>query len=403
MSRWILILMVLPLASCQAPRAAPEPAATVRFRPLPDPVLEEANWLVERVPGATWDAGLASAARELARASANRNSRLTPAATWQALALAGYPGHARFARRINGGAWPDALAEELASAALLRNQAVDVALVRRDYADGLTLWIGAIAHRPALLDPIPRDLVLDERVPVVVEVLDKGGGDPFSRVPDPILFVSRPSGDVSSHEIVSGHARYLDVFHEPGVYQLELVSRTSTDTQVVLNWSHFVDIEPPALAPVPGVSASEPQDPMEATDALYVELNKLRSKAGVQPLSRFEAFEPLAREHAALMAAHGTLGHRIPQVTEGVAARAARGFHPRALHREDLAAAPTWREALDITRLSPGHLANLLCEECTHASIGVALEPVTDRVPRLFVVWELLRFPEGPPQAIPKR
>ena len=58
---------------------------------------------------------------------------------------------------------------------------------------------------------------------------------------------------------------------------------------------------------------------------------------------------------------------------------------------------------MDITRLSPGHLANLLCEECTHASIGVALEPVTDRTPRLFVVWELLRFPEGPPQAIPKR
>jgi hypothetical protein len=34
-------------------------------------------------------------------------------------------------------------------------------------------------------------------------------------------------------------------------------------------------------------------------------------------------------------------------------------------------------------------------------SVGVALEPTLDAVPRLFVVWELLSFPNGEPTPIP--
>jgi uncharacterized protein YkwD len=115
-------------------------------------------------------------------------------------------------------------------------------------------------------------------------------------------------------------------------------------------------------------------------------------------VERFFPFEPLAREHAALMASSGVVDHRIAGLTPGVAARIAERFHPGARTFENLAAAPNWQQALDMVRLSPGHLANLFCEECTHASIGVALEPITDRIPRLFVVWELLEFPEGAPQ-----
>ena len=57
-------------------------------------------------------------------------------------------------------------------------------------------------------------------------------------------------------------------------------------------------------------------------------------------------------------------------------------------------------EALFLVSDSPGHLRNLLCDTCNHASIGVALEPVLDRIPRLFVTWELLEFPKGPPVEI---
>ena len=74
--------------------------------------------------------------------------------------------------------------------------------------------------------------------------------------------------------------------------------------------------------------------------------------------------------------------------------------HPGARHHEDVAAAATADAALALVADSPGHLRNLLCEACTHASIGVALEPVLDRPPRLFVTWELLEFPQAPPQEI---
>jgi uncharacterized protein YkwD len=178
---------------------------------------------------------------------------------------------------------------------------------------------------------------------------------------------------------------------------MEVVARGERTTQVVLKWSVFVDSTPPEVPRLQRGSLENP-NPAEATQALYRALNDMRSAAGLPPVERFFPFEPLAREHAALMASSGIVDHRIAGLTPGVAARIAERFHPGARTFENLAAAPNWQQALDMVRLSPGHLANLFCEECTHASIGVALEPITDRIPRLFVVWELLEFPEGAPQ-----
>ena len=101
-----------------------------------------------------------------------------------------------------------------------------------------------------------------------------------------------------------------------------------------------------------------------------------------------------------MMAATGVVGHRIAGHTDGVPARAHRTAHPRARHHENVAAAASAEAALALVADSPGHLRNLLCEHCSHASIGVALEPVLDRPPRLFVTWELLEFPQGPPQIL---
>ncbi len=349
------------------------------------------------MPGATWDQGLAHAASQLTAAASDRGSRLTPQAIASAVSLAGYPGHARFARQLNGGAWPDALLAQLQNVAGRTTQPIDVALSRRTYGDETTLWIAAIALRPALIDPIPRDLELDELLPVRLEVLDSQSTEALARVPDPVLFVAPPHGLVQSYPLSVLRTRWIDAFHEPGIWRLEVVARGERETQVVLWWTHFVETEPEELGLLPRASMDR-VDPMAATTALHEAVNDLRSNAGLAPLVRFETFEPLAREHAAWMAARGTVSHTIEGVTDGVAARAAEAFHPRARHREDLAAAATWQEALDIVTLSPGHLRNLLCEECTHQSIGVALEPVVDRPPRLFVVWELLEFPQGEPQ-----
>ena len=64
-------------------------------------------------------------------------------------------------------------------------------------------------------------------------------------------------------------------------------------------------------------------------------------------------------------------------------------------HYESIAAAQSAQEALDIVVSSPAHIQTLLCEDCTHISIGATIEPVLNRIPRLFVTWEMIRFPQG--------
>lgn len=396
-SRWLWLAAALALSACKPPTPAAERRFEVRFRPEPTPTSPDARWLLDRLPGATWDRGLAQAVSQLSAAATDRSARLTPAAMSKAKAIAGYPGNARFARELTGGAWPEQLVVQLQDAAIRTTQPVDVALARRSYGDGTTLWIAAIAQRPVLLDPIARDLDLDELLPLQLEVLDPGSADPLTRASDLLLFVAPPHGLVQSYPLNTSRARWIDAFHEPGPWRMEVVARGDRDTQVLLWWTHFVESDPEPIGLLPRATL-EPADPMAATDALYDAVNALRTDAGLRPLARFTPFEPLAREHAAWMAANGTVGHTIAGVTQGVAARAASAFHPRARHREDLAASATWQEALDIVALSPGHLRNLLCETCSHLSVGVALEPVVDRPPRLFVVWEILEFPQGEPQ-----
>ncbi|MFN7146583.1 MAG: CAP domain-containing protein, partial [Myxococcota bacterium] len=84
----------------------------------------------------------------------------------------------------------------------------------------------------------------------------------------------------------------------------------------------------------------------------------------------------------------------------GVPELAKRTHFPRAKHTENVAAGDTTAEAWERVLASPGHRANLLCRACTHVAIGATLE--AGPAPRVFVVWELLELPEGPPQPLPR-
>ncbi len=268
-------------------------------------------------------------------------------------------------------------------------EGVDVALANRRFGDGTVLWILAVAPHWGEIDPLLRDLALDEPLAVQVEV-------PGAR--ELTLFVAPPTGQVKALSINSGVARWVDCFHVPGEYLLEVVDVGPGRSRVVFDFSVYVEQEPRAVQRLPtGIPSA---DPVQATDFLYRALNERRRAAGLGPLQRFERFEALAREHSALMASSGVLDHAIPGVTQGVGARAWQKYHPRARHYEDLAAAFSAQEALELVWASPGHRRNLLCETCTHAAIGVALEPVTQGPARLFVTWELLAFPQGQPTLI---
>lgn len=359
-------------------------------RRLPgDAPSEDGAMLVSVVPRAGWDRNLARAVDTLLLAHASKGRHLSPKALSAAAARAGYPGQARFARAVNTGAFPHALVEELVLAA--NGERVDVALSRRKWADGTTLWLLGWAPRRAELDPIPLRVELDDPVPVRVDLPD---GTKEAR-----LFVALPSGGVEELRLSDGRAQWIDLFHEPGVYRFEVVAQRGPQTEVVLLWSHVVESELPPVR-LPPLEALAPPNPHAAEQELWQLLNQRRGEQGLRPVQPFSLFEPLAREHSAYMASTGVLAHVLPGVTPGVPVRAARLANPDARHYENVAAAMTARDALELVWDSPGHRRQLLCEACTHAAIGVALEPALHRRPRLYVTWELLAFPQGPPSSI---
>lgn len=382
------------LLACARPggRSTDEAAAVaarapeVRYRPGA-PADEAGRWLVDAT-GGTWDRGLVSACEALLGATVDRGAALSARATVAAAARAGYPGPARFARALNGGAPPEALIEQILASQAGDGRALDVGLARRSWGDGLALWIVGWAPRVVELDPLPRDLPLDASLGVRVDA-PKGS--------DLALYVAPPDGPVAELSLSSGVARWLDDFHSPGEHRLAVALRSGDEPEIALRFSVFVDQPPEPLPPLRAVTP--PPDPVAAEAALYDALDALRRAHGLRPVRRFPLFEPLAREHSALMAASGAVSHRIPG-QGGVADRAAALAHPRAILHENVAAAATAEDAAALVETSPPHLANLLCEPCTAASIGVALEPVLDRPPRLFVTWELLELPNGEPRPI---
>jgi hypothetical protein len=363
-------MIALLALACVPPRDAGDvgPPARVMFRPG-DPL--PALGAEARV-----DRGLRAAAEELAAAATRPDARLTPTATRLALARAGYPGDARFVRVVApGDALPDALL-----AGLPRGEAVDVGWAWRDQPDGTRFWVLGWARRVVEMDPLARDLPLDGAQSLRVD-----------GVRDPRLLLGRPDGTVDELSIRDGAARWIDRFPFPGEYRVEVVD----GDRVALLFSLFVDGPPPPVPSLPGLAS--PVVPAEAEAEILGRLDELRARAGLAPVARFPAFAPHARAHAACLVQAGVVAHATDRCP-GVPALAQRTHHPRAKHHEDVAVADTTAEAWERLVDSPGHRLNLLCDTCTHATVGVALEP-----PRAFVVVELLEFPQGTPVEVPRR
>jgi hypothetical protein len=388
--RFALLALALACGRGGSPEHAAEGRqAQVRFRPVEQG--DDAHQrLLSTIPKAGLDRGLTAAARDLLAQARDRASWVDTASSRAALTRAGYPGQVRWLRALNGGAWPEELVEAAISGA--GDEAVDVAIAHRRWSDGSTLWLLGFAPRRAELDPMPRDLAVDSALPV--QVFTPGREELR-------LFVASPNGPVEELSLTSGVARWVDRFHTPGEYRLEVVGEHKGVGRVLLLFSVLVEQPPPAQTPLP-LPPSRPGNPVEAEAWLHGAVNALRAEHGLRPLTRFPLYEPLAREHSALMAAEDAVLHRIPGRTEGVAARATKLAHPPALHRENVAAALTAAEALALVADSPGHLQNLLCEPCSQLSVGVALEPVLHRTPRLFVTLEVLETPRGLPQRLPE-
>jgi len=343
---------------------------------VPTVALRPGDPLPQVGPDARVDLGLRAAAEELAAAATTPEARLTPGAVRLALGRAGYPGDVRFLRALgHGPELPPALLD-----AVPDDTPVDVGVAWRDHPGGVRWWVLGWAPRRVTMDPVPRDLPLDGGLSLRVDGTRR-----------PRLIVGTPDGGVQELKITDGAWRWVDVFHVPGEYRVEVVD----EDRVELLFSVWADGSPPSAAPLPPPAG--PLDLYAAERFLYTELTRLRARNGLPPLPVYGAFEPLARAHATCLASIGEVAHRTASCP-GVPTIAAATYAPRARHHENVAAGDTVDEAWERLLDSPAHRMNLLCRECSHVAIGVAAEPLYP--PRILAVWELLEFPDGLPQPI---
>ncbi len=359
---------------------------TVAYRPI-QPSGEDGQWLVKGLPNAQWDSALAAAASELVSTLRSPLRMMSPQAMAIATSRAGFPGAARFGKTVTNGAYPSNLVDPILRAS--GGRPVDVGLAKRAFADGQVLWVIGWAPHIADIDPMPRTVPLDSGLTIRIDRVDKG---------DARLFVAPPDSEVRELSMTSGVARWVDGFDVPGEYRFEVVAEDKGMGEVALLFSVFADMQPHRMPNAPLPPKGVP-DPREAEASLLDALNALRLEHGLRRVEPFRLFDRLTREHSALMGHMGLVAHDLPGHGT-VAKRAAAFAHPRAEHFQNVAGAPTAKDALKMVELSPAHLKNLLCAECTHVSIGASLEPVLDRIPRLFVTWELLSFPQGMPREI---
>ncbi len=351
------------------PVAVPAPDTHIRYR--------TGDVLPALGPEAHQDRGLQAAAEALAASATSPAARLTTGAVRAALENAHYPGPARFVVVVAGKEPPRSLFESVPT-----GLAVDVGWAWRDYSDGTRWWVLGWCARRLQLDDVPATVLPGRGVGIRVE----GGKNPR-------LFVVAPGGRWREYVLTAGSTRWVGDMNERGAYRMEVVDG---DRVELLFAVHVAE----AIAPVPVLPTQRTlENPYAAVDRLYTRINEFRRVNGLGAVGRFPLFEPLVREHAACLAAAGVAAHKTEQCAS-LPERATATYYPRGHYYENVAVADTVDEAWETLLASPGHLANVLCRDCTHVSIAAVMEPVPD--PRLYVVWEVMAFPAGEPEAIRK-
>ena len=300
--------------ACKAPSGAKPTAPELRYRPIEVPVVYSAE-IQRYFPAGQWDSGLEQACQELSSILSVPKVQLTPKAIQQATDRSGFPGQAQFSKALTGGEFPEEMMMDLA-----RKHAsddVDIALAKRQYGNGATLWIVGISEHIVDMDPIPRDLALDGQLALRIELRPEQEG---------FLYIDAPDQPIEMVEILPSAHRWLSNFHVPGRYRIEVVTKEKKQADVALLFSVFVEQDIPS--PRPLLERTEVNNPIEAENWLYQEVNKIRGDHGLHPLRRFPIFEGVAREHSALMASTGIVDHKIQGFSEGVPLRAEKIAHP---------------------------------------------------------------------------
>src|SRR5205085_320773 len=122
------------------------------------------------------------------------------------------------------------------------------------------------ARHVASMDPIPRALAID--TPLALRV-DHPRPGPLR------LVLAPPMGPVEELDMTSGVSRWVDRFHVPGPYRLEVLRTDGPVGEVVFLFTIWVDT-PPEEPSLLGESMTTVADPVAAESVLFDRLDALR-------------------------------------------------------------------------------------------------------------------------------
>jgi uncharacterized protein YkwD len=264
---------------------------------------------------------------------------------------------------------------------------IGVGAARREGSDVIVV---ALQSSYLELEPVPRQLGADERVPINARIQ--------GTFKDPDVFVTRDDGTVERLALRVGEggaiAAELSCSKRRGRQQVEITAADATGSTVLANFPVWCDEAPPTR-----IAAAVAQDDVEpvtsvedAERRMLLLVNKDRAAAHLPALELDTRVADVARAHSREMRVTGVVGH-VSATTGTAADRVKLGGIRTGLVLENIARAYGIGEAEAGLMNSPGHRANLMSRAATHIGIGIELgEEVANRR-ELFVTQLFIRIP----------
>ena len=383
----------------QVPRPAPgitlaaEPATEYRTdEPLSHSDSEIAAEAARRLPSLRFSSNLARAARELA-------------GSWQGTDLGSAPHELiTFVLHASGCADPSAMAALVATndsssepawrefAATLGSVQepfthVGIAGARDPLRPRFTRWVMLLADRRYTLQPLPRAFAADASVRLEFGLA--------AGLRSPSVIATTPHGVTLRFAAVAtgaGFAASLELGRDPGEHVVEILAVDEHGPQVVALFPVSVAARPPRQWHGEAPPAEDAiRSAGAAEDYLRDLTDRQRRDNGRKQLVWDPRLTAVARRHTEDMRDHGFMGH-LSATSGDVGDRLRRAGYPYSYAAENIARASSLWEAVESLMRSPGHRANLLATDPTHAGIGVAIATDADGK-RTFLVTQVFARP----------
>lgn len=199
---------------------------------------------------------------------------------------------------------------------------------------------------------------------------------------EPKVFVTGASGEVTELSLVRfdgrGFRAQLSCGQKLGRHQIEIAAEDAAGSAVLANFPVWCGTEPPdrAVVKLDPSTAQPPATEAEAAAELMALMNGARKAHGLEPLAVDEELAAVARAHSDDMHATGIVAHISP--TTGSAADRVRAAGIRTgVVLENVARAYSIEEGHRGLMSSPGHRANILSDEVSHAAVGITFGAAT--------------------------